>query len=147
MNSCFCFSLLKIFGALVSGYEEFYVLNIEDLPFPLSYADSAAVINITHSQKISEFTVCYRFFVISYNNGWQLLIQARSENSRYFYRESLGGGDTGFEYEGYQALSYLLFRNVTGEGLGGRAHPVYHHTLLARNVPTSKWVSSCNSYS
>ena len=53
MNSCFCLALLKILGALVSGDEEFDVLNIEDLPFPLSYADSAAVINITHSQKIS----------------------------------------------------------------------------------------------
>ena len=89
MNSCFCFSLLKIFGTLVSGYEEFDVLRIEDVPFPTSYADNAAVINITHSQKISEFTVCYRFFVTSYNSFWQGIIGASNpEKYRYMYFES-----------------------------------------------------------
>ena len=100
-----------------------------------------------HSQEISEFTVCYRFLLNSYNDGWTRLIRSEKEKSRYVYYEALGNGDTGFEYEGYQALAYMLFRNVTGGGLGNQAHPVYHHTLLPRNVPTSRWLNSCNSYS
>ena len=146
-SSLFCASVFFLSTALVSGSNEFDVLSIADVPFPVSpFSDFAAVINATHDQAISEFTVCYRFLLTSYNNGFNAIIMAPNDGSRYYYQETIGF-NTGFEYEGFQAIHYMLFRNVTGGGLGDRAHPVYHHTLLPRFVQTSKWVNSCNSYS
>ena len=56
------------------------VLSIEDVPFPMS-TDYAAVLNVTHTQEISEFTVCYRFLITSYNdNGFTLIYSSKIDN-------------------------------------------------------------------
>ena len=145
MKSLFCILVFLLFTAYVLGNDEFDVLRIADVPFPY-YSDFAAVINATHTQKISEFTVCYRFLLTSYNSFWATTISAPNDGSRYGYLETIGF-DTGYENEGYQAIMYILYRNVTGGGIGNRGHPVVHHTNLPRNVQTSKWVNSCTSYS
>ena len=103
-SSLSCLFLFFVFVAIVTGNDEFDVLTIEDVPFPSSNADNAAAIKIVHNQKISEFTVCYRFLLTSYNDGWTRLIRATSTKYRNFYYEQLSF-NTGFESEGYQALS------------------------------------------
>ena len=117
-SSLFCVSVFLLSTALVSGNNELDVLRIADVPFPTS-SDFGAVINATRQQQISEFTVCYRFQLTSYNDQWNTIISAPNDGSRYYYQEMIGF-NTGFEYEGYQAIHFMLFRNVTGGGLGDR---------------------------
>ena len=125
------------------------VLTIKNVPFPESFVP-AANLNVTHTKEIAEFTFCYRFLITSYNEQWNRLILARQPHKYCYYEESFGF-NTGFEFEGYQPIHHLVDRNVTGGGVGkgrGRgAHPMYHHTLLARNIQTGKWVHTCNAYS
>ena len=135
--------------AAVNGQDQFDVLKITNVDFPFA-TGFAATFNATYDQEIAEFTVCYRFLITSYNDGWMWTFYSPKlgtwEWDQKGYHETFGYG-TGLESEGYQSVWFTLFRNIPGGGLGDKAMPVYHAPLLPRFLQTGKWYNSCTSYS
>ena len=60
-----------------NGSDQFDVMSITNVPFPLSFGIVAATLNATQEQEISEFTVCYRFQITSYNDIWNFMFNAK----------------------------------------------------------------------
>ena len=135
--------------ACITCDDQFEVLSITNVPFPSS-SGYAFVANASFNNDIAEFTICYRFKIESYNDGWVTFLMAKIKDSkpwdsRYLYINA--GYEMGFEIDGYQESHFGIERNIPGGGLGNRAHPFYHHSNLARNFETSEWYHMCLSYS
>ena len=67
--------LLSTFTVLCSDAKQFDVLKISDVPFPSipwgegdGKSTGIATINATYKTSISDYTVCYRFLLESYND-------------------------------------------------------------------------------
>ena len=109
--------------------ENFDVLRIENVPFPSS-SEFAASVDADFDKNISEFTVCYRIFIESYNDGCILPVSAdlkdRTPWDQRYYNEQLCK-DIGFALDGYQESFIYLFRNVLGGGIDGQAFPIILH--------------------
>ena len=125
------------------------VLKIENVPFPHS-SEFAASVDADFNESISEFTVCYRILIESYNDGCLKAVSAdlkdRTPWDDRFYNEQICK-DFGFALDGYQEAFIYLFRNIPGGGIDGVAFPIFHTLNLPRNVKTSKWYTFCTSYS
>ena len=122
-----------------------------EVPFPSS-PDFAALTNADFDKNITEFSVCYRILIESYNDGcinivWGKLEEANDKlwDSRN-YRNNLCK-DIGWTMDGFQESSLVLHRNIPEGGLDNKSWPFIHHINLPRNIDTSQWVSFCSSYS
>ena len=134
--------------------QQFDVLRVSDVEFP-KYLKYAATAFAPYSKEITEFTLCYRFQVESFNEGEINIVYAGQEMSlsakAYFYN-FIGPEGTGKEREGYQGGQILVYRNVpprpeTEGGLKTRPFPSAQLFVLARNMEPSKWYHFCHSYS
>ena len=116
--------------------EDFDVLSIANVPFPTSSCVYAATFNATYSREIPEFTVCYRYMITFYNDGWFHMFfgkknDAADDDQKYYWERS--GLKTGFEVEGYQLINFYLYRILSDGGLGGMRMPTYISSNLPRN--------------
>ena len=132
---------------------EFDVLRISEVPFPLSPwewgVQGIASINASYSKSINEYTICYRFFVESYNDGELNTIRAYTgeDLGKDYVIDRFGAYGSGLESEGLQGGWLGISRNVTGGGLGGKNMPWYHIYTLPKDIDISKWYQLCYSYS
>ena len=122
----------------------FDVLKLSNVPFPTYYSEYSANFNAPYDKDISEFTICYRYQIESYNDG--LLSFIRTSGSKYNLLDRIGW-ETGYEVDGYQSGILGMRRNVYGGGLGPTSYPIMHIYMLAKNVEPAKWQSICYSYS
>ena len=135
--------------------DHFKVLSIKNVPFPSSPwpVGIAATTNASYDKEISEFTLCYRFLIESYNDGYVWLFGAHWK-SKTLIKSTLEinfmeriGWKTGKEKGGYQSGLTMLRINIPGGGLSDKQLPIYHNYVLARNIDISKWYHMCISYS
>ena len=111
-----------------------------------------------YHKNITEFTLCYRLQVESFNNGEINVVLANKEEvftgigtAPAFYNV-MGPEGNGKEKEGYQGGQILVDRNLpprptTQGGLVPRPFPSAQLFVLARNIEPSKWYHFCHSYS
>ena len=127
---------------------EFDVLSITDVPLPSS-SDAAASFSAPYDKEIPEFTLCFRFLITFYNQGWITLFHAQKKGTRegdnQYYKEQIEF-QSGVEYQGYQTITSYLRRNIPGGGLGGRSYPIYIGGSLQRKVQVGKWSHMCSTY-
>ena len=114
------YSILLTYIALNPVWgSQFDVLKISNVPFPV-YRRYTASASVLYDKNITEFTVCYRFQIESYNENDQgiIVISATAEN--FFYAGNslpsflnwIFPEGSGREKEGFQAGGFLLRRNV-----------------------------------
>ena len=148
-------SILLIFTAVKNHVwcEQFDVLKISNLPFP-KYDKYAAKASAPHHKEITEFTVCYRFLVESFNDGEIDVVGAYKDwtISQTYFCNWMGPEGTGKEKEGYQGGQLSVYRNLpakpmTEGGLVNRPFPSAQLFVLAKNMEPSKWHHFCHSYS
>ena len=153
------FLLIYITPILVWGLQ-FDVLKVSNVPFPV-YGRYVASASALYHKNISEFTLCYRFQVESYNeNDKGIMVVAATAENFFNNGNSLPSFWTwifpegsGREKEGFQAGSFLLRRIVppkptTERGLNFfLTFPSSQQFVLARNVGTGKWYHLCHSFS
>ena len=142
--------------------QQFEVLKISNVPFPnnegweaggpLSHLPFA---NASYHKEITEFTVCYRFMIESYNTGRLDPMWAYKSKDYIGKRPSYYNWitwETGHDREGYQGGQVLIYRNIPPKpvskgGLANRPFPTANLYVLPRNIDPSKWVHQCHSYS
>ena len=141
----FCISLAQC-------QEDIDVLKISNVPFPKSNKH-AAVVNASFNKEISEFSICYRILIESYNDGYMPLVVTRrpSTGSPYeqddrYYREDTSF-HSGFEIDGLMFESAFLWRDVPDGGIGNRFMPFWHHLVLPNFIEPGEWFHFCTSYS
>ena len=134
--------------------QQFDVLKLSDVQFP-RYYNYAATASAPYNKDITEFTVCYRFQVESFNDGEINIVYAGegvSLSAKAYFYNFMGPEGTGKEREGYQGGQILVYRNVpprpeTEGGLKTRPFPSAQLFVLAKNMEPSKWYHFCHSYS
>ena len=125
----------------------FDVMKLSNVPFPSSSVEPV-YFNAPYHKNISEFTICYRFQIESYNDGLFWLIGAKKEGSFYnWIMLDRMGWDTGNEMDGYQSGTFIMGQNVPGGGLGPDNYPVFKVYMLATNIYPAQWQNICYSYS
>ena len=128
----------------------FEALKIE-APFPSS-PEPAASVNADFDRDITEFTVCLRMLVESYNDGCITIVHANLAGKKLqawderHYKNTLCK-DIGWTLDGYQEQGIYLMRNIPGGGLDKQAFPIWHNLNVPKNVRPSEWHSFCTSYS
>ena len=142
MKSQYIAYFLLLLSANISAENHFEVLSISNVPFPTS-SDAAATLNASYSEVIEEFTVCYRFLVSFYNDGWLTLIRAHPKDNSFWdvrrlYEEYIGF-NTGLEYEGFQYGGRTLYRNLPGLEFPEVPLPIWLEVNLPISVKTGKW--------
>ena len=146
---------LIILTALSSALcQQFDVLKVSNVQFP-RYSKYAATASAPYNKDITEFTVCYRFQVESFNDGEINIVYAGegvSLSAKAYFYNFMGPEGTGKEREGYQGGQILVYRNVpprpeTEGGLKTRPFPSAQLFVLAKNMEPSKWYHFCHSYS
>ena len=112
--------ILLVATALLGECQQFEVLKISNISFPTSDSSKwAAHARSTYQRNISEFTVCYRHLIESYNDG--LYCPVNIGPWKFAQRTfSPGGGGV----EGFTGSIISLWRNVHGGGLGNRSMPI-----------------------
>ena len=132
---------------LLAVEDYFDVLSVENVPFPTS-EEYAASLDIPYkAENIPEITVCLRFLIKSYNEGWHFIFHAWKEFPISYYLDFAVGMESGFEVSGYQATMNGFLRYVPGGGLGGVGFPRYLIVNFPRNIQTGEWNHYCFSYS
>ena len=130
----------------VSCQDRINVMKTSNVSFPYSGV-YPALLNASYSKPIAEFTLCYRFYVESYNDGFMYMLNPKTPDwGDHYYYEAIGW-DTGYEKDGFQGARSFIKRNVEGGGLVNRQLPRYAYFVLARNIDTSKWTHWCTTYS
>ena len=130
--------------------DHFDVVKIE-APFPVS-SEYAASADADFDKDISEFSVCYRMMIESYNDGYINIIYANFTGKKLetwdqrTYMNRIGK-DVGWTLDGFQEAFIHLTRNIPGGGLGKQTFPFWHHLNFPENVRLSEWYSFCTSYS
>ena len=127
------FVILAIFS--VFGKAQKDVLKISNVDFP-STGHHPASFDATYHKEISEFTICIRFLIDSYNNNLFPLVRAENTEPLYFLDRI--GWETGMERDGYQDGILVIIRNIPGGGVGGLGVPWYRHYNIPKNIATSK---------
>ena len=135
--------ILLVTTALLGECQQFEVLKISNVSFPTSDSSKwAAHARSTYQRNISEFTVCYRHLIESYNDG--LYCPVNIGPWKFAQRTfSPGGGGV----DGFTGSIISLWRNVHGGGLGNRSMPIGLWPLLPTDIDISKWYHICLSYS
>ena len=143
--------------AVCSYAQQFQVLKISGVHFPSTAwgkgegkNKGVVSINASYTKSFQDFTVCYRLFVDSYNDG--LFAPIATWPSKEFtgggtMLDRIGWYGTGFESEGLQGGVLVISRNVTGGGIGGKNLPWYHLFVYPKDIVISKWHQICFSYS
>ena len=135
----------------VHSSDHFEVLKISGVPYP--YSDHyAATINGTFHKELTEFTVCYRFLIESYNEKHILPFIAehkhKGASTKYFADlfEDLSNNQ-GWGTRGFQGGLHIFIHGVPKGGMAEKRFPVYHHFNNARPFQISTWNHLCTSYS
>ena len=125
----------------------FDMLKLSNVPFPSSSVEPV-YFNASYDKNITEYTICYRFLIESYNDEFAILVGVRRKGSihRWMVLDRIGW-NTGNEMDGYQGGVLMIGRNVQGGGLGPDNYPKYLYYMLARNIDPAKWQNICYSYS
>ena len=124
---------LIVTKALLGEYQQFEVLKISNVPFPSS-SGYAAHTRTTNQKNISEYTLCYRHLVESYNDG--LYCPVNIGPWKFAQRTfSPGGGGV----NGFTGSIISLWRNVAGGGLGNKNMPIGLWPLLPTDIDISNW--------
>ena len=129
----FLFVIFVIFNVFGNGQID--VLKISNVDFPRS-TQWPATFDATYHKEISEFTICIRFLIDSYNDNLFEMVRAYNTDQLYFLDRI--GWETGMERGGYQAGVMIVQRNIPGGGVGGLQYPWYHHYNIPKNIATSK---------
>ena len=146
--------LLLVIVLLPSAHcsDQWEVLRISNVSFPKS-SPYAAKLNGTFHTGLTEFTVCFRFLIESYNEGSAVPISASGDGYsggriKYFYNdfEDLSNG-LGWGTRGFQGGVHTLLMGVPEGGMINKRLPIYHHFNIANNIETSTWSHLCTSYS
>ena len=125
--------ILVIFSVFGKGQRD--VLKLSNVDFPTSNHRPASF-DATYHKEISEFTICIRFLIDSYNTNLLYLVRAWNADQLYFLDRI--GWETGMERDGYQDGISIIQRNIPGGGVGGLEFPWYHHYNIPENIATSK---------
>ena len=143
--------LIIVLVSNVQGTDQFEVLRISNVPFPHS-EDYAATIKGTYHKEITEFTVCHRFMIESYNDKTIIPFWAEYKNMgaeiTYFadifedISNNLGWGTRGF-----QGGLHVFLHGVPEGGMKRKRFPFYHHFNMAKVFAISTWNHLCTSYS
>ena len=147
-KSClFAIILLAITKFILVFSATFDVLRLSNVPFPSSSVEPVHF-NALYDKNITEYTICYRFQIESYNDGLTFFVgvSRRGSESKWLVLDRIGW-DWGSEMDGYHSGVLIIGRNVQGGGLGPDNYPMYHNYMVARNVDPGKWQSICYSYS
>ena len=126
----------------VHTQEQFKVLKVSNVPFPRSSA-YPATITTSFGEDVTDFTVCYRIFLDSYNDGIFLPVK-HSHYSEWFEGP---GASAGWGTEGYNGGVKEFTYPWVGAGFVRKRFPRYHHFNLANNIEISTWYHLCSSYS
>ena len=122
------------------------VMKTSNVTFPYS-STYPAMLNASHSTLISEFTICLRFNIESYNDQMITLLHTKTPDwSDHYYYNGIGW-KTGYDLDGFQGTRSYFKRNVEGGGLNNKAYPRYINYVLARNIDISTWTHFCTTYS
>ena len=80
----------------------FDVLKFSNVPFPTSSVEPV-YLNAPYDKNISEYTICYRFQIESYNDGLAIILGVRREGTKHKWMvlDRLGLED-GLGMDGYQ---------------------------------------------
>ena len=127
--------VLVILVISVYAEDRIDVVKISNVEFPYS-SHFAATFDATYQKEISEFTICIRFLIESYNNNLIQMIKA-DYKGQIHYLERIGW-EWGMERDGYQAGVMIVQRTIPGGGIGGMEFPWYHHYNIPKNIATSK---------
>ena len=126
--------------------EQMDVMKVTNVTFPYS-GIYPALLNASFPKEIEEFTICFRFYIESYNDGWIYLLNPKTPDWGDHYYYNAIGWNTGFEREGFQGARSFLRRNVEGGGLVNSQLPRYLLYVLAKNIDISTWTHFCTTYS
>ena len=132
--------------------DQFEVLRFSNVPFPSS-SSYAAHLNGTFHTGLTEFTVCVRFLIESYNEGALGLFRALGDLHRggkitYVtnYFEDISNG-LGWGTRGFQGGVINFFIGIPDGGMINKRFPINHHFNAANKIETSTWNHLCTSYS
>ena len=132
--------------------DKWEVLRISNVSFPQSSADPAKL-NGTFHTGLTEFTVCLRFLIESYNEGGFSPFGASGDAPRggstlYLWLgfEDLSNG-LGWGTRGFQGGVNTFLRGIPEGGRINKRFPIIHHFNNAINIETSTWNHMCVSYS
>ena len=126
----------------VSCQDQIDVMKFSNVPFPYSGV-YPALLNASYTKEIAEFTICYRFYIESYNDRFIYLLNPKTPDWGDHYYYNAIGWNTGYEKEGFQGARSFFKRNVEGGGLANRQLPRYAYYVLARNIDVSTWTHFC----
>ena len=121
-------------------------MKTSNVTFPYSGIYPARL-NASHSTEISEFTICHRFYIESYNEGFIYLLNPKTPGWKDHYYYNAIGYNNGFDRDGFQGVRSYFKRNVEGGGLINKQYPRYINYVLARNIDISTWTHFCTTYS
>ena len=143
----FAIIFLAIWKYILVCAATFDVLKLSNVPFPSSSAEPV-YFNASYDKNITEYTICYRFKIESYNDGllWLVGVRRKGSEHKWMVLDRIGW-NTGNEMDGYQYGVLIIGRNVQGGGLGPDNYPMYLSYMLARNIDPNKWQNICYSYS
>ena len=122
--------------------QQFDVLKITNVRFPSSNKHFAAHAKIAYKDNVSEYTICYRHLVESYNDGYYTPVHLTKDTfSHRIFPPGLGG------INGFTGSIVCVRRNIPGGGLGNRRFPGCMWPFFPKDIDISKWYHMCLSYS
>ena len=121
----FAIIFLAIWKYILVCAATFDVLKLSNVPFPSSSTEPV-YFNAPYAKNITEYTICYRFQIESYNDGLVFFVGVRRKGSKHKWMVlDRIGWNTGNEMDGYQYGVLMIGRNVQGGGLGPDNYPMY----------------------
>ena len=126
---------------LLVDSQQFDVLKIKDIKFPSS-KPYVAHARTTYQGDISEYTLCYRHLIESYNDGLYCPVNIGPwKYAQRIFPPGVGG------VNGFTGSVLTVWRNIPGGGLGNISTPFAHWPSLPTDIDISKWYHICVSYS
>ena len=131
------------------------VLKIDNVPFPqVHFGIYSATTSAPYHTNISEYTVCYRYLLDSYNDAMGVILAALEDADcfpicgRFSVQDRLSWKDSPLAgADGYQGGALIIGRNIPGGGIGGLQCPGHNSYVFAKDIQTSKWNHICYAYS
>ena len=129
--------------ALYCECQEVDVLKITNLTFPRSdFWKPAGQTRIAYHSSVSEYTICYRHLIESFNDGLYCPIMLGTwAYAQRIFPPGEGGAN------GYTGTIINTSRYEIGGGIGNNSMPRGHWPFLPMDIDISKWYHICISYS
>ena len=91
--------------------EQMDVMKVTNVTFPYS-GIYPALLNASYPKEIAEFTICFRFYIESYNDGWIYLLHSKTPDLSDHYFYDAIGLNKGLDREGFHGARSYFRRNV-----------------------------------